>query len=110
MVGMATTFLVFVKMFFIFQINLFFHYHVYFLRLQCIIKQLLNSVFVMCKIINVLVRIYLTFGSADNSYLDIDNSACNARACINQHLFNVCQKLFVKFVHKEITNHVRDRA
>ena len=43
---------------------------------KCIIKQLLDSVFVMCKIINVSVRvIVLAFGSVDNSYLDIDNSA-----------------------------------
>ena len=50
--------------------------HVYFLRLQCIIKQLSDSVFVICKIINVSVRVIcLTFGSADNSYLDIDNFA-----------------------------------
>ena len=47
-----------------------------FLRLKCIIKQLLDPVFVICKIINVSVRlISLSFGSADNSYLDIDNSA-----------------------------------
>ena len=53
-----------------------FRYHVYFLRLQCIIKQLSDSVFVICKIINVSVRVTcLAFGSADNSYLDIDNSA-----------------------------------
>ena len=44
--------------------------------LQCIIKQLSDSVFVICKIINVLVRvIWLAFGSADNSYLDIDHFA-----------------------------------
>ena len=52
--------------------------------LKSIIKQLLNivygflhwkcSVFVICKIINVSVRvIILAFGSANNSYLDIDN-------------------------------------
>ena len=45
-------------------------------HLKCIIKQLLDSVFVMCKIINVSVRVIsLAFGWADNSYLDIDNSA-----------------------------------
>ena len=56
--------------------NLFFRYHVYFLRLQCIIKQLSDSVFVICGIINVSVRVIcLAFGSADNSYLDVDNSA-----------------------------------
>ena len=44
--------------------------------LKCIIKQLSDSVFVICKIINLSVRvIWLAFGSADNSYLDIDNSA-----------------------------------
>ena len=44
--------------------------------LQCIIKQLSDSVFVVCKIINVSVRVIChAFGSADNSYLDIDNSA-----------------------------------
>ena len=43
--------------------------------LQCIIKQLLDEVFVICKIINVSVRvIFLAFGSANNSYL-IDNPA-----------------------------------
>ena len=57
-----------------------------FLHLKCTIKQLLDSVFVICKIINVSVRVislafgsadnsYLAFGSADNSYLNIDNSA-----------------------------------
>ena len=47
-----------------------------FLHLKCIIKQLLDSVFVICKIINVPVRVIsLVFGSADNSYLDIDNPA-----------------------------------
>ena len=47
-----------------------------FRHLKCIIKQLLDSVFVICKIINVSVRVIsLAFGSADNSYLDIDNSA-----------------------------------
>ena len=40
-----------------------------FLHLKCIIKQLLDSVFVICKIINVSVSYH------DNSYLDIDNSA-----------------------------------
>ena len=36
----------------------------------------LDSVLVICKIINVSVRVIsLAFGSADNSYLDIDNSA-----------------------------------
>ena len=70
MAGMATFF------FDIFQINLFFRYHVYFLRLQCIIKQLSDSVFVICGIINVSVRVIcLAFGSTDDSYLDIDNSA-----------------------------------
>ena len=54
----------------------FFRYHVYFLRLQCIIKQLSDSVFVICKIINVSVKVIcLAFGLADNSYLDVDNSA-----------------------------------
>ena len=47
-----------------------------FLHLKCIIKPLLDSVFVICKIINVSVRVItLAFGSADNSNLDIDNSA-----------------------------------
>ena len=45
-----------------------------FLHWKCIIKQLLDSVFVICKIINVSVRvIILAFGSANNSYLDIDH-------------------------------------
>ena len=47
-----------------------------FRHLKCIIKQLLDGVFVICKIINVSVRVIsLAFGSADNSYLGIDNSA-----------------------------------
>ena len=45
-------------------------------RLECIIKQLFDSVFVICKIFNVSVRVIsLAFGSAGNSDLDIDNSA-----------------------------------
>ena len=45
-----------------------------FLHRKCTIKQLLDSVFVICKIINVSVRVItLAFGSANNSYLDIDN-------------------------------------
>ena len=47
-----------------------------FLHLKCTIKQLLDSVFVICKIVNVSVKVIsLAFDSADNSYLDIDNSA-----------------------------------
>ena len=47
-----------------------------FFHLKCITKQLLDSVFVICQIIIVSVRVIsLAFGSADNSYLDIDNSA-----------------------------------
>ena len=73
---------------FIFQINLFFRYHVYFLRLQCILKQLSDSVFVICKIINVSVRVIcLAFGSADNSYLDIDNSAYHKKERSRGYLF-----------------------
>ena len=46
-----------------------------FLHLKRIIKQLLDEVFVICKIINVSVRVIsLAFGS-DNPYLNIDNSA-----------------------------------
>ena len=46
-----------------------------FTHLKCTIKQLLDSVFVMCKIINVSVRVIsFAFSSADNPYLDIDNS------------------------------------
>ena len=45
-----------------------------FLHWKCIIKQLLDSVFVICKIINVSVRVIsLASSSADN--FDIDNSA-----------------------------------
>ena len=41
-----------------------FRYHVYFLRLQCIIKQLSDEVFVICGIINVSVRVICpAFGS-----------------------------------------------
>ena len=52
-----------------------------FLHLKCIIKQLLDSVFVICKIINVSVRVIsLAFGTADNSYLDVNNcTACSVR-------------------------------
>jgi hypothetical protein len=43
---------------------------------KCIIKQLLNSVFAICKIIKVSVTVIsLAIGSADNAYLDLDNSA-----------------------------------
>jgi hypothetical protein len=43
---------------------------------KCNIKQLLNSVFAICKIIKVSVSVIsLAFGSADNAYLDLDNSA-----------------------------------
>ena len=45
-----------------------------FLHWKCIIKQLLDSVFVIRKMINASVTvIILVFGSANNSYLDIDN-------------------------------------
>ena len=45
-------------------------------HLKCIVKQLLDLVFVICKIINVCVRVIShAFGSNDNSYLDIDNYA-----------------------------------
>ena len=45
-----------------------------FFHLKCIIEQLLDSVFMIWEIINVPVRvIILAFGSANNSYLDIDN-------------------------------------
>jgi hypothetical protein len=44
-------------------------------RNKCIIKQLLNSVFAICKIIKVSVSVIsLAFGSADNAYLDLDNA------------------------------------
>ena len=47
-----------------------------FFHLKRIAKQLLDLVFVIWKIINVSVRIIsLAFGSLDNFYLDIDNSA-----------------------------------
>ena len=47
-----------------------------FLHLKCIIKQLLDSVFVVCQIINVSVRVIgLAFGLANNFYLNIDTSA-----------------------------------
>ena len=40
------------------------------------IKQLLDEVFVICRIINVEVRVFSRAeGEADNSYRDIDNSA-----------------------------------
>ena len=43
-----------------------------FLHWKCIIKQLLDSVLVICKIINVSVRVII-LASANNSYLGIDN-------------------------------------
>ena len=47
-----------------------------FLHLKCIINQLLDEVFVICRIINVSVKVIsLAFSLADNFYLDIDNSA-----------------------------------
>ena len=103
MVGMATTF--FFDIFrFIFQINLFFRYHVYFLRLQCIIKQLSDSVFVICKIINVSVRvIYLAFGSADNSYLDIDNSAYHKKSKTSS---NNCLLFLLVIVYVHVYNNM----
>ena len=46
----------------------FFRYHVYFLHLQCIIKQLSDSVFVICGIINVstLIIPHITKTSSNN--------------------------------------------
>ena len=45
-----------------------------FLHWKCIIKQLLDSVFVICKIINVSVRVtILAFGSAtDETHTDVE--------------------------------------
>ena len=44
-----------------------------FFHLKCMIKQLLDSFFVICQIINVSVRVLiLAFGLANNSYFDID--------------------------------------
>jgi hypothetical protein len=41
-----------------------------------VIKQLLNLVFATCKIIEVSINVIsLAFGSANNAYLDLDNSA-----------------------------------
>ena len=58
------------------------------LHLKCITKQLLDSVFVICKIINVSVRVIsLAFGSADNTYLGIGNSAYHKN--LIQLLFNI---------------------
>ena len=43
-------------------------------------KKLSHLVFVLCGIINASVRVIcLTFGSADNSYLDIDKEGINSR-------------------------------
>jgi len=41
-------------------------------RLKCAIKQLLGSVFVICKVINVSVTAN-SLPSDDNSYLDVNN-------------------------------------
>ena len=43
------------------------------LRLKDAIKQVVDLVFVICKIITVSVRV-ISLASADNCYLDIDNS------------------------------------
>ena len=92
----------------------FFRYHVYFLRLQCIIKQLSDSVFVICKIINVSVRVIcLTFRSADNSYLDIDNSAyhittvCTGYTSITTVVPIVIDEQYLKYVPCFITDVLR---
>jgi hypothetical protein len=42
---------------------------------KCIIKQLLNSVFAICKIVKVSVSVILAYLDLDNAYLDLDNSA-----------------------------------
>ena len=56
----------------LFQINL---WPCLFFPLKCMIKQLLDSVFMKCKVVKVsLVVISLAFGLVGNSYLDIDNS------------------------------------
>ena len=50
----------------------------WFFPLEMYNKKIIGSVFVICKIININVAvtvISLAFGLADNSYLDIDNSA-----------------------------------
>ena len=61
----------------LFQISLFFRYICYFFRLEMFNKAIvLDSVFLICKMIKVSVRVIsLAFGFADNSYLDSDNSA-----------------------------------
>ena len=46
-----------------------------FLHLKCILKQSLDSVFVICQIINVSIRVISLAFSSANFYLDIDNSA-----------------------------------
>ena len=78
----------------------FFRYHVYFLRLQCIIKRLSDSVFVISKIINVSVRVIcLALGSADSSYLDIDNSAYHCKTSSNNCLLsNVISKPIFEYI------------
>ena len=49
-------------------------YSLCFFHLKCIIKQLLDEVFVICRIINVSVRVISRAeGEADNSYRDIDS-------------------------------------
>ena len=50
-------------------------FSLWFSSLKCIIKQLLDSVFVICKIINVSVIVISLAVGSDNSYLNIDNSA-----------------------------------
>ena len=57
---------------------------------KCIIKQLLDSVFVICKLINVSVGVInLAFGLANNSYPDIDNSAYHKNSSNNCLLYFV---------------------
>ena len=48
----------------------------YYFRLEIYNKTIIGGGFLICKMINVEVRVIShAFGSADNSYLDIDNSA-----------------------------------
>ena len=76
-------------------------------RLKSIIKQLLDlvygflhlkcidSVFVICQIINVSVRVIsLAFGSADNSYLDTDAVILHiTKTSSNNCVFNVTRAI-----------------
>ena len=66
---------------FIFQINLFFRYHVYFLRLQCIIKQLSDSVFLI-TLTSTLIIPHIRKTSSNNCLLNSTIIIINLKATL----------------------------